>query len=268
VPNAHGRPVRVAVFSRDITAQTAAEERLARHVAEIERSNAELEQFAYVASHDLREPLRMISSYMSLIERRYADRLDNDGIEFLGYAREGALRMDRLVLDLLDFSRIGRGAPPMNAVAMLPLLEQTLADLTPLIGQIGARIDTDLGTPPPVVLGDPAQLGRLLQNLIGNALKYRTPERGVEIRITATRSGDEWLLSVADNGIGIEAEHFERIFRIFQRLHTQDRFEGTGIGLAICRKIVERHGGRIWVESVPGAGSRFDFTLPATPDRA
>jgi len=270
VRDAGGRPVRLAVFSRDITAQVEAEERLARHVAEIERSNADLEQFAYVASHDLREPLRMISAYLALIEKRYGDAFDADGHEFLGYARDGALRMDRLVLDLLDFSRTGRGTLPNGAVDLAPLVDRVISDQAPMIEDSGALVESTLEAEAPVVRGDPAQIGRVVQNLLANALKYRDADRPMVVRITARLSGAMWEVAVADTGIGIEAEHFERIFRIFQRLHTRDRFEGTGIGLAICKKIVERHGGRIWVESTPEAGSTFRFTLPAVepaPDR-
>jgi len=263
VVNSEGRVTRVAVFSRDITDQTEAEARIARHIAEVQRSNEELEQFAYVASHDLREPLRMISSYLSLIERRHSASLDQDGLQFLDYARDGARRMDRLVLELLDYARIERGGDPIVPTLVRSAIDQAVRDLGTAIAECDARITIEEPDDSPRVMGDGAQLTRLFQNLIGNALKYRLPDRPPEVRITCRRDGADWRFDVADNGIGIEPAYFDRIFRIFQRLHPQDRYDGTGIGLAICKRIVDRHGGRIWVESVPGEGSVFSFTLPA-----
>ncbi|EME71580.1 sensor protein fixL [Paramagnetospirillum caucaseum] len=263
VPGPEGRPDKVAVYSRDITAQTLAEAKVATYLTELERSNAELEQFAYVASHDLREPLRMISSYLSLLERRYGSRLEGDGLEFLAFARDGARRMDHLVLDLLEFSRIDRKGSPIIAMEVEPALTQALRHLAPAMDESGAAVELAGGGDLPWVMGDPDQIIRLFQNLIGNAVKYRAPDRPSRIRVSWRRQGGEWQFTVADNGIGIEPQYFERIFRIFQRLHTADRYEGTGIGLAVCKKIVERHAGRIWVESVPGEGSAFHFTLPA-----
>ncbi len=263
VMGSDGRSERLAVYSRDITEQTLAEARIAEYVAEVERSNAELEQFAYVASHDLREPLRMISSYMSLLERRYGERLDDNGREFLGFARDGATRMDRLVLDLLDFSRIERRGAPMVDMPLLPAIQQAIRHLDLAIGEAAARVLIDDYDTDAMVMGDIDQITRLFQNLIGNALKYRAEGRPAEIHIGLHRVGAEWEFQVADNGIGIEEQYFERIFRIFQRLHTRDKYDGTGIGLAICKKIVERHGGRLWVESVLDQGSTFRFTLPA-----
>ncbi len=262
-PGADGIPDKVAVYSRDITAQTLAEARVTTYLAELERSNAELEQFAYVASHDLREPLRMISSYLSLLERRYGPRLEGDGLEFLAFARDGARRMDNLVLDLLEFSRIERKGSPIIAMEAEPGLRQALRHLAPAIVESATAVEVASGGESPWVMGDPDQVIRLFQNLIGNAVKYRAADRTPRISVSWRRDGGEWEFTVADNGIGIEAQYFERIFRIFQRLHTPDRYEGTGIGLAICKKIVERHGGRIWVDSVPGEGSAFHFTLPA-----
>jgi len=248
---------------QDISERRRAEESLRHQTEELARSNTELEQFAYVASHDLREPLRMIASFIDLLARRYGDRLDQDGLDFIAFARDGAARMDRLVLDLLDYSRIGRICHPMQPVALGPVLARVCRSLALKISEAKAEILPPV-PPLPTVTGDPDELARLLQNLIDNALKYRDPVRPMRIRLTAERHGAGWEISVADTGIGIEPQYFERIFRIFQRLHTREAYEGTGIGLAICKKIVERHGGRIWVESTPGVGSVFHFTLPAT----
>jgi len=266
ISESEGRVTRVAVFSRDITEQTETLARLERSIAEAQRSNAELEQFAYVASHDLREPLRMISTYLSLIERRYAPLFDQDGREFLTFAREGAQRMDRLVLDLLEYARIGRHGGTLAPTPLRAAIEQAVRVLGPAIAQSKATVSVETATPDPQVRADPGQIARVLQNLIGNALKYRPPDRPPQIRITARRFDELWRIEVADNGIGIAPDYFEQIFRIFQRLHPQDRYEGTGIGLAICKRIVEYHGGRIWVESTPDEGSVFSFTLPAADD--
>ena len=263
VTDSAGRVTRVAVFSRDITEQTEAQAQLERSIAETQRSNAELEQFAYVASHDLREPLRMISTYLALIERRYAALFDADGREFLTFARDGAQRMDRLVLDLLDYARTGRRGGPPAPTPLRAAIGQAVRVLGPAIAQSGAEVTVECAAADPLVLGEPDQIARLLQNLIGNALKYRAPDRAPRIRVVCRRLDQDWRIAVADNGIGIEADYYEQIFRIFQRLHPQDRYEGTGIGLAICKRIVEHLGGRIWVESTPGAGSVFSFTLPA-----
>jgi signal transduction histidine kinase len=226
----------------------------------LERSNADLEQFAYVASHDLREPLRMVSSYLGLLERRYGALLDQDGHEFIGYAKEGAVRMDRLVQDLLEFSRVGRHTTPPKPTPLAPLMQEVLRVLSRAIAEAGAEVVVPDTLPEIVCCGD--ELFLLFQNLISNALKFRTPERQPQIRIGAERQAQAWQLSVSDNGIGIAPEYFDRIFMIFQRLHTRTQYEGNGIGLAICKKIVERHGGRIWVESEPGEGTAFLFTIP------
>jgi PAS domain S-box-containing protein len=260
VKDSRGHVNRFAIYSRDITAQVEAEERLRTSLREVERSNADLEQFAYIASHDLREPLRMVASYVSLLGRRYADRLDGDARDFIAFAADGARRLDRLVLDLLDYSRLRRWGEDMEPTAAGDALAIALENLQTVIAEISAEVTV---APMPQVIADATQLTRLFQNLIANALKYRSPERSPEVYVDAERHGEEWVFSVRDNGIGIEAEYHERIFRIFQRLHTRDKYEGTGIGLAICRSIVERHGGRIWVESVPGAGTTFRFTLKA-----
>jgi light-regulated signal transduction histidine kinase (bacteriophytochrome) len=213
-----------------------------------------LEQFAYVASHDLQEPLRMVASYLGLLERRYRGRLDEKADKFIHYAVDGAARMQALIEDLLTYSRVGRQGKPFEPTDCDAVVAAVVADL----GSQGAAVSC-AGLP--TVLADRGQLTQLFQNLIGNALKFcnGAPPR-VEVR--AERRGGEWLFAVRDNGIGIAPEHRERIFVIFQRLHTRAQYPGTGIGLAICKKVVERHGGRIWVESEPGQGSTFFFTLP------
>jgi signal transduction histidine kinase len=247
---------------QDITERRHAEESLRRQTEELARSNTELEQFAYVASHDLREPLRMISSFVDLLARRYGDRLDKDGLEFIAFARDGASRMDRLVLDLLDYSRIGRICKPMQPTDLGQVLDRAVHALALKIEETGAEIVSP-AAPLPTVIGAPDELARLFQNLIDNALKYREPSRPIRVTVAATHHGADWTISIGDNGIGIDPQYFDRIFGIFQRLHTRESFEGTGIGLAICKKIVERHDGRIWIESSPGEGSTFFFTLPA-----
>ncbi|MBI5162666.1 MAG: PocR ligand-binding domain-containing protein [Magnetospirillum sp.] len=237
----------------DVTARKQMERDLAR-------SNAELEQFAYVASHDLREPLRMITSYLTLIERRYGAALDGDGQEFLAFAVDGARRMDRLILDLLDYSRIGRMGRADDAVNLADAVAEALANLRTTVAEARAAVTVE--TAPANVTGSRSELVRLFQNLIGNALKYRDPERAPQIAVGWLRHGAEWTVSVADNGIGIAPEHHTAVFQIFRRLHTRQQYEGTGIGLAECEKIVRHHGGRIWVESELGQGSTFRFTIP------
>ncbi|MBI3444057.1 MAG: PAS domain S-box protein [Magnetospirillum sp.] len=255
-----GRVTEVQAVGRDISQWVEYRERQTVLLRDLDNSNRELEQFAYVASHDLREPLRMISSYMGLLDRRYQNVLDADGRDFLEFAREGARRMDKMVLDLLEFSRVGRIGDPQVPIALDDVLETALANLKLVIEDAGAQISVTDALP--VIEGSHGEMVRLFQNLIGNAIKYRSPDRRSAITIAAERLPGQWRISVSDNGIGIAPEYSERIFDIFQRLHTRNEYEGTGIGLAVCRKIVERHGGRIWVESSLGDGATFHFTLP------
>jgi signal transduction histidine kinase len=231
---------------------------------ELKRSNVELEQFAYVASHDLQEPLRMVAGYVQLLARRYRGRLDEEADEFIHYAVEGAVRMQALINDLLTYSRVGTKGKPLVATGLDAALDDALTNLSLTISETGAEV---IRGPLPRVIGDPGQLVQLFQNLVGNALKFRSNARA-EVRISAAPAGEMVQVSVADNGIGIEPQSAKRIFDIFQRLHTRDEYTGTGIGLAVCKKIVERHGGDIWVESQPGQGAAFHFTLrsaEATP---
>ena len=225
---------------------------------ELARSNAELEQFAYVASHDLQEPLRMVASYTQLLARRYRGRLDADADEFIAFAVDGATRMQTLIRDLLSYSRITTQGRELHPTDTNLACTTACSNLQSAIEESGAMVTTGAL---PTVAADETQLTQLFQNLIGNALKYRR-ERRPEIRIEARAMADAWQFSVQDNGIGIEPQYFERIFQMFQRLHTREEYPGTGIGLTLCRRIVERHGGRIWVESGPGVGSTFFFTFP------
>jgi signal transduction histidine kinase len=225
---------------------------------ELARSNRDLEQFAYVASHDLQEPLRMVANYTQLLAERYQGKLDANADKYIHYAVDGALRMQILVQDLLAFSRIGRQGREMISTDCTRVLEMALKNLQAAIHEAGAVV---VQGPLPEVMADGSQLLQLFQNLVGNAIKFRgTPPP--EIRVAAEKEGREWVFSVADNGIGVAPEHREIVFAIFKRLHTREEYPGSGIGLAICKKIVEQHGGRIWVESEPGKGSCFRFTLP------
>ena len=244
---------------RDISYRKQVEEQLRATAADLARSNEELEQFAYVASHDLQEPLRMVASYTQLLARRYAGKLDRDADEFIGFAVDGAKRMQDLINDLLAYSRVGTRPMQLESVDSQQLVDGVVADLAPAITEAGATVHAD-GLP--IVRGDPVQLRQLFQNLITNAVKFRG-ERSPQVRITAERLQQWWQFGVQDNGIGIEPQYLERIFVLFQRLHTRADYPGTGIGLAICKKIVERHGGRIWLESAPGQGTTFWFTLHA-----
>ncbi|MEW6220604.1 MAG: ATP-binding protein [Thermodesulfobacteriota bacterium] len=250
-------------ITQDISGRKAAEEALRQAVQELRRSNEDLQQFAYVASHDLQEPLRMVSSFLGLLERRFGPELDDKARQYIGYAREGATRMSHLVRDLLAYSRVTDTGEEPQPCDTGEALAAALANLDqPVEQEACARITHD---PLPVVLGDCTQITQLFQNLISNAIKFCAADRPCQVHIGARPQEGHWVLSVADNGIGIDPAHFERIFVIFQRLHTREQYPGTGIGLAICKKIVELHGGRIWVESKIDAGTTFFFTLPRAP---
>ncbi|MEU6404259.1 ATP-binding protein [Streptomyces sp. NPDC046985] len=229
---------------------------------DLKRSNEELEQFAYIASHDLQEPLRKVSSFTQLLQRRYGGQLDDRADQYISYAVDGANRMQVLINDLLAFSRIGRLHDTQEEVDLSTLVDKTLDTLSISIEESGARVTRD---ELPTLVGDSTQLGMLWQNLISNAVKFRAPDRAPEIRITAAQEEGRWRFTVADNGIGIDSEYADRIFVIFQRLHTKDRYPGSGIGLAMCKKIVEHHGGAIALEPGAGPGTRISFTLPTRP---
>jgi len=248
----------VTAAIRDISVRKAAELRLLQAVEELNRSNEELGQFAYIASHDLQEPLRMVASYTQLLSRRYKGQLDTDADEFIAFAVDGASRMQRLIEDLLAYSRVGTKGQDLLDSSSEEALQQALLNLRGAIEESGAAVTHD---PLPMVLADETQLIQLFQNLVGNAIKYQSP--GVpQVHISAARdSGKKWVFSVRDNGLGIDPQYFDKIFGVFQRLHQRNEFAGTGIGLAICKKIVERHGGTISVESQPGKGSTFRFAL-------
>ncbi|MGC2151839.1 MAG: PAS domain S-box protein, partial [Terriglobales bacterium] len=248
----------VTAAIRDISVRKQAELNLLHKIEELNRSNEELGQFAYIASHDLQEPLRMVASYTQLLSRRYKGKLDAEADEFIAFAVDGAGRMQRLIQDLLAFSRVGTKGQEMLDTSSEDALQQAIINLRGAIEESGALVTHD---PLPGVLADEMQLTQLFQNLIGNGIKYQNP--GIpKVHISATRNGGKkWTFAVKDNGLGIDSQYFERIFGMFQRLHKREEFAGTGIGLAICKKIVERHGGTISVESQPGQGSTFSFAL-------
>lgn len=231
---------------------------LEERTRQLERSNKELEEFAYVASHDLQEPLRMVASYTTLLAKRYSGNLDDKADRYIAYAVDGAKRMQQLILDLLALSRVAKRAEELAPADCEKALECALSNLGIAVAETGALVTYD---PLPVVLAEGSQLIQLFQNLVGNSLKFHSEQLPV-VHVSAQDKGDEWLFAVRDNGIGIDPQHAERIFVIFQRLHKPSEYPGTGIGLAMCKKIVERHGGRIWVESEPGRGATFCFTFP------
>jgi len=236
-----------------------AEETLAQKVKELARSNQDLEQFAYVASHDLQEPLRMVAAYTQLLAEKYKGKLDEQADKYIHYAVDGATRMQTLVQDLLAFSRSGREGTEMSTTDCNIVVQQALLNLEAAVRDSGAQVKCSTL---PTIHASGAQLRQVFQNLIGNAIKFRKPEPPV-VQITAQKEGNEWLISIADNGIGISSDYLNDIFVIFHRLHTRDEYPGNGIGLAICKRIIERHGGRIWVESEKGNGTTFKFNLPA-----
>jgi signal transduction histidine kinase len=234
-------------------------EDLERKSQELARSNDDLKEFAYAASHDLQEPLRIIRGYVQLLAKRYKGKLDADADDFIKYAVEGVGRMQRLIKDLLEYSSLGINGETLKPSECTELVHRALANLQAAIQESGAEVTYD---PLPAIAVDPSQVSRVFQNLIGNAIKFHG-EEAPRVHISAEQRGEEWVFSVRDNGIGMDPDQSERIFMIFQRLHPREEYDGTGIGLAICKKIVERHGGRIWVESEEGKGSTFYFTIPA-----
>jgi PAS domain S-box-containing protein len=251
----------VTAAIRDISVRKAAAQHLEQMVDELKRSNEELGQFAYIASHDLQEPLRMVASYTQLLSKRYKGKLDADADEFIEYAVDGARRMQQLIEDLLAFSRVATTGNALVDTSSEFALEQALQNLHWAIKDSNALVTHDAL---PIVQGDGMQLVQLFQNLVGNAIKYQAP--GVPtVHVSAARQGPRsWAFAVTDNGLGIDSQYFERIFGMFQRLHKRDEFSGTGVGLAICKKIVERHGGSLWVNSELGKGSTFRFVLAAS----
>ncbi len=254
----------------ELEASQTAQEQLDEQAAELRRSNAELEQFAYVASHDLQEPLRKVASFCQLLEKRYGDQLDERGIQYIDFAVDGAKRMQVLINDLLSFSRVGRLNTKYTKVELDTVLDTAVANLTAAIEESGAQIDRPT-QPLPQIFGDPTLLAMLWQNLIGNAVKFRREDRAPHVVIACRRGVAEhdgsWVFSVSDNGIGIPEEFVGKVFIIFQRLHGRDTYGGTGLGLAMCKKIVEHHGGTVWIDTSYTDGTRFEFTLPiAEPD--
>jgi PAS domain S-box-containing protein len=243
---------------RDVTERKRSEAELATQRAELARSNAELEQFAYVASHDLQEPLRMVSSYTQLLAREYGGKLDENAERYIDFAVDGVKRMQQLINDLLAYSRVGTRGREFEVVNLETVLERVLSNLQVVIDESGVKLSAD---DLPKIVGDPLQIMQVVQNLIANAIKFRG-EAPLEVYVGAERGDSEWVFYVKDNGIGIAPKYADRIFLIFQRLHSRRKYEGTGIGLAICKRIVERHGGRIWFKSEVGQGATFFFSIP------
>lgn len=248
-----------AVLVSDITDRKRAEQQLVRTATELARSNADLQQFAYAASHDLQEPLRVIRGFLNLLDERFPQAVDAKAKEWMTHVREAAGRMSRLIADLLAFTRVDRQAAQFEPVSLRDAADEATANLRAAMAESNAQVT--IGQMP-TVRADRAQMTLLLQNLIGNAIKFRQPSVRPVVEVGARREAGDWVVSVRDNGIGIDPQHFERIFVIFQRLHTRGDHPGTGIGLALCKRIVERHGGRLWVQSQPGEGSTFAFTMP------
>jgi PAS domain S-box-containing protein len=255
-----GNVVSTIAQGQDITGRKAAEDALKEYAINLKRSNEDLERFAYVSSHDLQEPLRNVVIFTQLLKQKYGGRMGEEADEYLRFVVDAGKRMQALISDLLEYSRVGTRAGGMARTESEAVLQETLTALKPRIGRCNAHITHD---PLPLVMADPTQLGQVFQNLIGNAIKFRRQDAQPEIHVSARSLDGMVRFSVRDNGIGIDPEYFDRIFVIFQRLHGQEEYEGTGIGLALCKKIIERHGGQIWVESGVGKGSTFFFTLPA-----
>jgi light-regulated signal transduction histidine kinase (bacteriophytochrome) len=260
--DSEGNPLCMIASTRDITERKQAEQALAEKTEDLQRSNEELERFAYVASHDFQEPLRMVSSYVQLLARRYQGRLDADADVFIGFAVDGAKRMQNLINDFLVYRRVDRRGEPQEPTDFETVCRKAKSSLQKLITESNATITHD---PLPTVMADHAQMVQVFQNLIGNAIKFRG-EAPPSLHISARKSRNEWVFAFRDNGMGIAKEFFERIFIIFQRLQLREEYPGTGMGLAICKRIMERHGGRVWVESEPGRGATFYFTLPVRED--
>jgi light-regulated signal transduction histidine kinase (bacteriophytochrome) len=254
--------VRRALEEKRLRDQRRKSERaLASKVAELAYSNAELEQFAYVASHDLQEPLRMIATYTQLLAERYRGKLDEQADKYIGYSVDGALRMQALIHDLLKFSRVGKAEIEPRTTECCAVVEQAVKNLQAAIKESGAVVSWNSL---PLVMADPSQLTQVFQNLLANAIKFHGSETPV-IQIDVEKKDHEWVLTVSDNGIGIPAENWQDVFDIFRRLHTRTEYAGNGIGLSICKKIIERHGGKLWIEAQAKPGCRFKFTLPAEP---
>jgi PAS domain S-box-containing protein len=255
-----GKVVQVVHVARDITDRKRTEEERELLLADIARSNKDLEQFASVASHDLKEPLRMVSAYVLRLEKKYKGQLDDKADKYIRFAVEGVERMEKLIEGLLAYSRITRGAAQFGPVDSNKIFSLAVSNLSASIRECNASVTKeDL----PTVRGDETQLLQLFQNLIGNAVKYRKPQTPPHVHVSSAREGSHYIFSVRDNGIGIEPKNYDRIFQLFQRLHSHDQYAGAGMGLAVCKHIVEQHNGRIWIESVPGTGSTFFFTVPA-----
>ena len=251
------KPYGMLGIARDITESKKAEEKLKETVEHLKRSNEELEQFAYIASHDLQEPLRSVASFTQLLQRRYKDKLDKDANEFIQFAVDGATKMQNLIKDLLLFSRVGTRGKPFIETDMNLILKDVLNSLSQSIKDAKAEITYDHL---PIILADNSQMMQILQNLISNAIKFHGDDTP-RIHITGKKKANEWVFSVKDNGIGIDPDYYDKIFIIFQRLHKAAEYRGTGIGLAVCKKIAQRHGGKIWVSSKPGKGATFYFTI-------
>ena len=262
--DAAGKALKMVGTVQDITDRKKAEEELKATLKDLKRSNTELEQFAYVASHDLQEPLRMVASFTQLLQNRYQDKLDEDANDFINYAVDGATRMQNLISDLLIFSRVGTRGKPFKNTDMNAVLEGVITTFRQIIKETNVTLTHN---PLPMIFADESQMIQLLQNLISNAIKFHKEEESPVVHISAKLQKNQWIFSVRDNGIGINSQYFDRIFIIFQRLHKKDEFDGTGIGLAICKKIIERHKGKIWVESELGKGSTFYFSIPKTEVR-